>query len=233
MSRIRPRLWPTLIALPAFLILIGLGIWQVDRLAWKTELLATIDARMSAPAVTLPTAIDDPSAWDYRRVTVDGTFEPGRALRLVSRVHGGQAGEQVIVPLVRDDVERPGQIVLVDQGWVPNGWQPDAGTVEGTVTGILHVPTRPGWLQPANDPQANTWFFVDLDAMAAAVGAAQVFPLVLYQDAGPTDAPPIGGQLRVDLPNNHLNYAITWFSLAFVLLVIYVLFHLRRPSEKT
>lgn len=233
MSRIRPRLWPTLIALPAFLILIGLGIWQVDRLAWKTELLATIDARMSAPAVALPAAIDDPAAWDYRRVTVDGTLEPGQTLHLMSRVYAGQAGEQVIVPLVRDDVERPGQIVLVDRGWVPNGWQPDAGTVEGTVTGILHVPTRPGRFQPANDPEANTWFFVDLDAMASAVGAAEVFPLVLYQDAGPTDAPPIGGQLRVDLPNNHLNYAMTWFSLALVLLVIYVLFHLRRPSEKT
>lgn len=220
-------------AAPAFIILIGLGVWQLDRLAWKTELLATIDARMSAPAVTLPASVEDPSVWDYRRVTVDGRFEPSQALRLVSRVHDGQAGEQVIMPLERDDVDGPGQIVLVDRGWVPNGWQPDAGAVAGPVTGVLHVPTRPGWLRPANDPEANTWFFVDLDDMAAAVGATRVFPMVLYQDAGPAETPPIGGQLRVDLPDNHLNYALTWFSLALVLLVIYVLFHLRRPPEKT
>lgn len=218
--------------MPAFLVLIALGIWQVERLAWKTDLLATIDARIESPAVPLPASIDDPESWNYRRVIVSGLMDPERSLRLVSRVHDGQAGDQLVMPLERTDVEAVGQVVMVNRGWVPSGWQPAAAPRDETVTGLLYAPAAPGPFQPANEPSTNTWFSVDLAEMAATIGAASVFPMMLYEDAGPGDVLPIGGQLRVTLANDHLNYAITWFSLALVLLVIYVLFHLRRSEDE-
>ena len=92
-----------------------------------------------------------------------------------------------------------------------------------------------GWdiLKPENQPDENLWFWVDPPAMAAAAGIPEVVPeLFLEADASPNPGGlPVGGQTRVTLPNDHLQYAITWFALAAALVVIYLVYHLRRPQE--
>jgi len=218
---------------PALIVLVGLGTWQLDRLAWKTELLATIGSRISTPAIEMPTQIDDPSEWNYRRVHVSGQFPSDQVLRLASRVYDGQVGDELIMPFVRDGNDSAGQIVLIDRGWVPDQWEGVIDTQITEITGVLRAPVAAGWFQPDNDPATNTWFTINLPEMAAATGSSDVFPMMLYQDAGLSDTLPIGGQLQIAVANDHLSYALTWYGLAAVLLVIYSLFHLRRPEDTT
>jgi surfeit locus 1 family protein len=233
-SRFRPELWPTVFLIPALAMLIGLGVWQLERRVWKTDLIDRIEHGMAAAAMPLPAQIadsgDDPDL-DYRHVTVTGRFDT-HAFRLLARVHDGNTGIQVVSPLIRDD---GGPAVMVNRGWVPLGVDgkpaafdpPPAGSV--TVEGVARRPLAQGWMQPDNNAATNEWFWADLPAMAAAAGLAQAAPVIVEQTPGPDKARyPLGGQTIVELPNDHLQYAITWFSFAAILIAIYLLHHLRR-----
>ncbi len=229
----RPRLVPTLITVVGVTLLLGLGTWQVFRLAEKNAINALRAERAGAPAVPLPARIDDPGAWAFRRVAVTGEFRHDRELYLHARSLNGNTGYHVVTPLVRPD----GPPVLVNRGWIPYERKDPAtrtaGQVKGTVTveGILRFDARRGWLMPDNDPTRNVWFWYDLPAMAEAAGVPDAAPL--YIEAGATANPggvPIGGQTQIQLPNNHLQYALTWYALAIALAVIYIVSQ-RRPSE--
>jgi surfeit locus 1 family protein len=228
----RRRLWATLIALPMLAVLIGLGAWQLERREWKLALIAELETQLAAPPAPLPAVIDNPVAWNYRRVTARGRFDHAAELHVPARTYQSQAGWHVVTPLLRAD----GAAVLVDRGWVTDAAIDPASRPESLVAGeveiggILRVPTPPGWLIPDNRPEANQWYWLDLPAMAAAAGIdGPVLPLVLEAELGPPGALPIGGQTRVELPNDHLQYALTWFSLAAVLAVIFILSVRRRP----
>jgi len=230
--RFRLRLWPTLIALPALAVLVALGTWQVERLHWKESLNATLAERLGAPAVTpeaLPAGLAEA---EFRRVRLDGRFRHDRELFLGPRTLRGEVGMHVVTPFERT----AGGIVLVDRGFVPNARRAPAtraeGQVDGTVTveGVVRLPGRRGAFTPDDDPRANQWFTVDPPAMAAAAGVGAVAPW--YVEAGPASNPgglPVGGQTVAMLPNNHLQYAMTWYGLAVALVVIYVLSS-RRPA---
>lgn len=229
----RPTPGATAATLAALVLLLGLGTWQLQRLAWKEGLIAHIHAQMAAAPVPLPAAMADPAKYDFRAVTVTGTLHPDREMRLVAQTRDGEVGDRIVEPLVRAD----GGTVLVVRGWVPAGradpvsrpGSEPAGTV--TIAGVARVPAPRGWMQPENQPAANQWFWFDLDAMARAAGVASVAPLVVYQAAGAPGQLPIGGPPIVDLPNNHLQYALTWYGLALALVVIFVLRHLE-PAPK-
>lgn len=221
-------------AVPAFLVLVGLGSWQVQRLLWKTDLIAFREAQLAAPAIPLPADLSDTaalSAFDYRRVTVSGAFVHAREIYLAA-TRRGTVGFRVITPLRRGD----GAVVLVNRGWVPAEAREPAARAEGQVTGVatvegvLRTRGRRGWFTPDNDRERNYWFWLDLPAMAAYAGEG-VPPLVV--EAGP--APnrgglPVGREYRVGLANDHLGYAITWYALAVALAVIYVLSQRREPD---
>ncbi len=228
----RPTLWPTLISLPAIALLLGLGFWQIERMYWKSELIGELQTRSGGPAIALP--LDDRISIDdlmYRKVTVSGRFMNAAEMHLLNRVRGGVPGIHLITPLVRAD---GGGTILVDRGWVPLDWQGSPVDAEAvvTVTGIVRVPEPPGmlvrWLTPENQPRDNEWFSIDLAAMA---GNAGVLPFTDYYvlatgEAPPPAAPyPAANVWAVDLPNDHLSYAITWFSLAAALLAIYLIYH--------
>lgn len=228
-NRIRPSFWPTAFAVPAVLTLIALGTWQVERLHWKEGLIADLAARDAAAAVPVPFAGTDLASVEYRHAVVTGTFLHDREMLLAARTHDGSVGAHVVTPLTMAD----GGMVLVDRGWVPEERKRPAtraaGQLTGTVTidGIIRVPRRAGWFEPDNDPGRSIWFRVDPPAMAAQIGLAGTLAPV-YLEAGSAPNPgglPIGGQTRIDLPNDHLQYAIIWYSLAGALIVIYVLYH--------
>jgi len=233
----RPTFWPTLITVPTLIVLLGLGTWQVERLQWKEGLIAERTARTTAPPIVLPAAGTQlsPSALadlDYRHGTATGAFQHDREMYLAARTMQGSVGHQVITPLRLAD----GSVVLVNRGWVPDDRRDPArraeGQVPGTVTveGAIRAPGRQHWLQPDNEPDKNRWFWTDLGAMAQHAGIApdRLVPVFLEADAAPNPGGlPIGGQTRVNLPNDHLQYAITWYALAVGLAVIYVIYHLR------
>jgi surfeit locus 1 family protein len=235
--RFRPGLAATLFTLIAVTIMVGLGTWQVERLAWKNALIERIESGMRAAPAPLPARVENPADWDFRRVSVTGQFLHDHELDLAARSMNGRIGYQIVTPLKRDD----GTLVLVNRGWVPLEKRDPASRPEGlpagtvTVEGVARVPAERGWMQPDNDPAANMWFWYDIPAMAAQAGASTGEALPVVIEAGDAANPggfPIGGQTNVNIANNHLQYAFTWYSLAITLIVIYFVFHWRRGSKE-
>jgi surfeit locus 1 family protein len=205
-------------------IMISLGTWQVHRLAWKTELLATIAARMNGDPVPLPADVGNPDDWAFKRVTLDGHFDAAHALWLYGRTYDGKAGIHLLVPLIRTQ----GDAVLVDRGFVPietasqlTPFAPADGPA--TVDGVVRLPEAGGWFVPSNQPDKNVWYTVDMAAMAKATGLA-LAPVYVAQRA--TGAPgwpaATGGTEGAGIRNEHLQYAIFWYSMAVVLAGIYL-----------
>ncbi len=224
--RFRPGVGATILTLVGLAVLVALGTWQVERLAWKRALLSEIAARTAAAPVPLPARIADPEAWRYRRVRVTGRFDHAHEMLLAAG-----RGWQVITPLLRDGAPA----VLVVRGFVPADKRaPEsrmAGQLKGelTLTGIVRLaPSRKGWFTPANDPAAGRWYWRDRDAMARAAGLAAVAPVFVEAEASAPGGWPQGGVTRLDIPNRHLQYALTWYALAVVLAVIYVIAGMKR-----
>jgi len=234
--KFRPTLVPTLFTMPALVLMIGLSIWQVDRLQWKTALIAERHARITAAAIPLPPEGSDPAEFEFRRVAFAGTFLHDKEMLLVARSMNGNVGYQVVTPFMLS--ENRGAI-LVNRGWIPANRKDPSRRMEGQIQGpvslegVVRLPRERYWMEPENEPQKNAWFYINIGEMATA--AQIVLRRDLYVDAGPAENPggyPIGGQSRVDLPNDHLQYAITWALLAVILAVIYVAYHLKLERER-
>lgn len=221
-------------------ILLGLGTWQLQRLEWKAALQARIDQGLAAPPVAeLPALASNPADWDYRRVQVTGRFLHDSEFHLLGRSFERRAGIEIVTPLIADHPALSGPL-MVHRGWVPIEQAPAASRPETlpegevTVTGILLAPSgKQSWLRPDNEPAANQWYWIDLPAMAWAAGYPEGGPGTLLYAERATDpaALPVGGRLETKLRNDHLQYAVTWYALALVLVVIFVLFHYR-PLER-
>ncbi|HUU65756.1 MAG TPA: SURF1 family protein [Methyloceanibacter sp.] len=223
----------TLVTLVGLAVLVGLGVWQLQRLEWKQGLIERIEARTERKPMSLERAIalaregGNPS---YYPVHAEGRFHHARERYLYALSLEGKPGWHVITPLETVD----GTVVLVDRGFVPDALRDPSsrrlGEVEEvvTVTGLVRTPEEPSVFIPDNDLAANQWFSRDLPAMARSMfpgGTVQVAPFFL--EAETSDVPggwPEGGQTRLQLPNSHLQYALTWFSLALCLVVIYAVY---------
>lgn len=216
----------------ALVVLIGLGTWQLDRLAWKRDLIATRTAQLTAPAKPLPARAADWRSWDFRAVAVRGAFRHDLEQLFGVAALDGQLGYHVLTPLVRPD----GTALLIDRGWVPADRAHPAARRSGQIVGPVQVTgiaryrgaDRPGWFTPDNRPEQGSWYWYDLDALGVALGL-ELLPVVVEADATANPGGlPLGGQTRIELANNHLQYAITWYGLAAGLLVIWISFGLTR-----
>ena len=235
MTIFRPLLWPTLFSLPALMICLALGGWQIERLFWKRDLIAQREAAVTAAPAAVPKTLSEALGMEFHHVSDEGVFLNDKEIYLGATSEGGGQGYQVLTPLL----EPGGRVVFVNRGYIPAELRDPTkralGQIAGTVRvqGLLRLPPagRPNWFLPDNRPDLNYWFWVDLPAMSAADKLGRVAPF--YIDADATTNPggwPKGGVTRLTLPNNHLQYAVTWFSLAVALVVIYVLYH-RRNAE--
>ena len=232
----RPALWPTLIALPAVVVAFGLGVWQVQRLAWKEGLIAERTAQMALPVLeTLPAAFDSENHL-FRRARFSGIFLHDKEMYRPARSRrAGEIGLHIVTPLSLEG----GGTILVNRGWVPSlRRNPETrrdGQVKGRVTpvGVIRTPAPVGYFVPDNDPAANIWFRLDLAPMADHAGLATARPYYVDLVADAPGGWPRAGQTRVTVRNAHLEYAITWFSMSLIGIVIYVLWHRRfRPASR-
>jgi surfeit locus 1 family protein len=207
----------------------ALGVWQVQRLAWKQELIRQVDARIHAAPVAAP-APDQTitrQADQYRRVVVSGRFDHQHEA-LVKAVTDLGPGYWVMTPLVTDR----GFTVLINRGFVPSERQKPtdraAGQVEGetTVVGLLRLTEPGGGFLRANDPAGDRWFSRDVAGIAKARGlSGPVAPYFIDADATPNPGGwPRGGLTVVRFANSHLIYALTWFGLALMSAAGFVLF---------
>jgi surfeit locus 1 family protein len=202
-----------------------LGGWQLQRLAWKTDLIAQVEARVHAAPQPAP----GPDAWptvsretdQYRRVTARGVFRHDRET-LVQAVTDYGSGFWVMTPLQTDT----GATILINRGFVTpqrrlQKDRPDGqATGEQQVTGLLRITEPRGGFLRTNDPAGDRWYSRDIAAIAAAKGLSNVAPYFI--DAGATPNPdgwPKGGLTIVKFPNSHLVYALTWFGMALLTLV--------------
>ncbi|SDD31366.1 SURF1 family protein [Ruegeria marina] len=197
-------------------ILLSLGTWQVRRLAWKEALLAEIDSRIAGAPAQLPQH-PDPERDKYLPVAVSGSFGPQELHVLVSVKMVGP-GYRVIAPFVTDTGNR----IMIDRGFITTEAKQtrrDPGPME--IAGNLHWPDEIDGYTPEPDLKSNIWFARDVPAMAAALGTDPVL-LVARDRTDPGVTP-----LPVDtagIPNDHLQYAITWFGLALVWAAMTTLF---------
>lgn len=225
---------PGVLALIGVAVLIGLGTWQIERKAWKEALIAALSERLGQPPVPLA----PPEAWEaltptrdeFRRVAFTATFLHDREAHVYSagsalRADVAGPGYFVFTPARLVD----GRLVMVDRGFVPEGrrdpkTRPD-GQVPGAVriVGALRWPEKPGWFAPDPDPGRSLWFRRDPAGMAK---AKKMGPIARFYVAQEGPIPPGGlpkpGPLTVNLRNPHLQYALTWYGLAVVLIVVFL-----------
>jgi len=234
----RPRfpIGLTVAAAIAFAILIGLGVWQVKRLHWKEGLLARIHALQTAPPRDLAAALSGPldgPEFDFTRVTANcPDIEITPSLRLYA-LRDAATGYRIITACTLTGA-RFGSI-LVDRGFVRQDQVAAIGPgarLDGPITGVLRRGDKPNFVTPPNDARQNLWYWRDIPAMARTLGAQRPAPTFLMLEkpapagVGPTPAP-----LPLDIPNSHLQYAVTWFGLAATLVGVYLAMLWRRRSR--
>jgi surfeit locus 1 family protein len=222
------RIAMAVVAVVVFCVFLMLGNWQVQRRAWKLDLIARVDQRVHAPPVAPP----PPAEWsqvtaansEYRHVRVSGTFF-NDSETLVGALTELGAGEWVLTPLRLAD----GSLVMVNRGFVPPERKDRAAhgaaaaTTDATVTGLLRITEPKGAFLRRNDPAKGLWYSRDVAAIAAARGLSRVAPYFIDEEAGAGAAQvlasaPVGGLTVISFRNTHLMYAITWYGLALMVL---------------
>lgn len=216
------------LSLVAIVILVGLGVWQLQRLSWKEALIAAAETRSHAAPAPLPPKADwprlKPADYEYAHVQARGIYDYDHQEFLfgsLSEPHGRYdgVGYFVMTPLKLAD----GGAVIVNRGFVPEAMKAAAdqgprGEVE--VAGLMRASERRNFFTPADEPQRNLYFARDTQALARGMGLQEYAPFMIDADAGP-DPLPQGGETRLSFANNHLGYAFTWFGLAAALAGVY------------
>lgn len=228
------RFWPFAFMTVVGLALISLGVWQLDRLKWKQQLIGRIEASLAEPKIKLP---DKALVWrdlEYRKVSIVGMFVEGREARLFAMNERGVPGYHIFSRFLLRD----GRNLIVNRGWVSrhtgdkelSDIRPRQGEV--TLTGRVRLSQTKGPFTPANEIEANVWYFADLDAIAAFLSVSDAAPIFVELDDDGTGRWPRGGVTRLEIPNNHLQYAITWFALAGVFVFMFGLWQHSRRKVK-
>ncbi|WP_155723785.1 SURF1 family protein [Brucella anthropi] len=222
-----------------FIVFMGLGIWQVERLQWKLDLIARVDARVHAEPIAAP----GPDDWanvnqkddEYRHVMLTGTYLNDKEVLVHALTERG-AGYWVLTPMRSPD----GALTFINRGLVPNDKRDPSSRQETqiagetTVTGLLRMPEPDGFFLRPNDPARNDWNSRDVAAFAQKENLGPVAPYFIDADAtASAGALPIGGLTVVKFRNSHLSYAITWFALAAMIAsaAIFLWRHERRSKS--
>lgn len=236
--RFRPLLSAATLA--AFAVLCSLGVWQVQRLAWKNDLIAQTKARLSAAPMPLADALARSVAGenlDYQPVFASGAFRHDMAANVFG-TYDGKAGVFVFTPLDLSGPDGQGGVIYVNRGFAPQQFADPSARAGGLVAGPVRVSgllrraeVKRGMeksLAPKNQPKDNLYFVRDPRTLAA---AHRLDVPAFYVDSFGRETTadwPKGGLTRVEFPNRHLEYALTWFGLAGALVGVFLAFSLRR-----
>lgn len=228
----RPTAFEWAVITLAVLTMMGLGVWQIQRLQWKEGMIAEIaQANETLPVEGWP---QDVAALGWHRLQVSGHFLHKDEFHLAARYYRGQVGYHILTPFQLED----GRVVLLNRGWVPPEKKDAAKRAEGQVDGPLSLLVQVrtdkdrNLFTPDAAPASNIWFWRDIEEMRH----FSLLPLEpVTADVLAMEAPggyPVASNGEIKLRNDHLGYVITWFSLAFIAALMFALFHLK-PLEKT
>ena len=224
----RSMVWPAAFTALGIAVLVGLGTWQMQRLAWKQEIIAKTQSRIKMAVIATPQRSSwqslNPAALEYRRVKVTGRFLHNHEMPVftnLSKPKGkfGGPGYWIITPLVTVN-----GIILVNRGFVPQHLKAAKSRKSGQtesmieITGLLRASERTGIFTPENKPQTNEWYYRDANAMARHINRKKMSPFFIDLIAPKSEGNlPQSGETRLEFPNKHFEYALTWYALALSL----------------
>lgn len=223
----RPLLWPTLVAIPSLIVLLMLGTWQVNRLHWKTALIEEFKARSTAEAI-YPSF--DAAPIEFQRVGLSGRFLHDKTVYLTGRTYEGNAGFHVVTAFESDR----GDVFYVNRGWVSEAYRDPSKRAFSmsdeifTLDGIVRLAQRQGQFVPDNEPERGFWFTMKPTEVAAYLDmpeAQSAFYIDAVRDEGAELTLPIAAEVKIEVRNSHLNYAITWYGVALSLIGVYLAYH--------
>jgi surfeit locus 1 family protein len=229
MISFRPLPGLTIAALAGLALLIGLGQWQLYRLHWKLGLIAEAAKHSHALPVPVQSLIGKPpKAIEYTHAWAEGTFVNDQETYLFTQLDDGRIGFEVMTPMKLTG----GGIMLVDRGFVPTNLRAPSTRPGTEVTGVVHVTglvragQKPGLFTPRPDLDKKVWYVRNVASINKAESVGLTVPFMLALDrSGPVGKYPEGGHTRITFRNDHLQYALTWFALAVVLLWFYFSYH--------
>lgn len=223
----RYQLIPTIFAVFTLILLTSFGFWQLERLKQKEEIIAIIDHNFNSPAIALPEEIGDSKKWIAKKFLLKGQYIEGKEIHLVSN-RNREFGYQLISPFLLED----GRTILVNRGWVPseqklqeNRPETFMSQEEQSIEAIALIIEPKGMFVPDNDLKDNIWFWLNIKQIQEFTSITEFVPMIFILPKIIDDKTlplEIGGELVIR--NDHLQYAITWFSLAFISVIFYLLY---------
>jgi surfeit locus 1 family protein len=226
---------PAAVTLCGLAVLMSLGTWQLSRKAWKSDLVATLKQRAAAPPIELP----PPDKWNSLRPE----WAEFIRVRFRAEFPGGDELVYTSGSALRDDVKSPGYFVfsagrladgrqiVVNRGYTKDKSYP-ARTGAEEIVGYLRWPEPPSWFVAERDTSGGVWHVRDHRAMASVRGWDNVAPFYVEQEGPvPPGGVPHPAVLRPSLPDNHLQYALTWYGLAVVLIGVFAVWAVQRRRQ--
>lgn len=231
--KFRPTFWPTLFTIISLLILISLGTWQVYRLIWKNSLISNYLYKFNNEIIKYDKSFSFNDEFEYRRINIRGRFINEKEILIIGKTFEGNVGFHLITPFITKEEK----LLLINRGWISEKLKLrssrsfNINTENIVIDGIIRKPQKKGYFVPENDPIGNFWFTIKPNQIEKALklesfDLEKKFYVDVIRKKGKLILP-IGVSGNPNFRNQHLTYAITWYSLAITLFIIYFLFHLK------
>ena len=227
----KPVFWPTVFFVFSLIILVSLGTWQVKRLIWKNDLISFYLKQSTNNIINLHKENFVSEEIEYRKVRLTGKFLNKKEVHITGKTYEGNAGFHVVTPFLMQN----GNYVLVNRGWVSENYKEAKSrsfsliNEETSVIGLIRYPQKKGYFVPENEPDNGFWFTIKPTEIKKHLKIdKETFIIKFYVDALRQEKKinlPIGIKEKINIRNQHLSYAITWYSLAIVLMIIYFSYH--------
>ena len=200
----------------AIIILLSLGTWQLERLRWKSDLLESMKENISLPPVVVNSSIiSNIKNYNYRRFKLDGYFLYDKNITIYSKVVGGKVGRHLITPF-----KTKFGYILINRGFVPENYKIEASEIKQdkntSINGIVKFQQKINYFTPSNSTIKNQWYYINIEEISTYF-KLDLNNFYIIEENNPNERYPLGSQYNINIPNDHLQYAITWFSLALAL----------------
>ena len=211
----------------AILILVSLGTWQLERLRWKTTILSSMKLSLSMPPIKISREIiDNINKYSYRRIELTGSYLNDNHFTIYSKVLNKKVGKHLVVPF-----KTQYGTILINRGFIPKNFKTISEIESGLVTinGMVKFQQKINYFTPKNNIYKNEWYYININD-ANDYLSAQLLNFYIVEENNIEEEYPVGSQYNINIPNDHLQYAITWFSLALALSIFMNVFWRKNVS---
>ena len=211
----------------ALLILVSLGTWQLERLRWKTDILSSMKESLSLPPLKITgQVIDNIDQYSLRRIQLTGNYLYKDNITIYSKVFNKKVGKHLIVPL-----ETQYGIILVNRGFIPSDFNIENNIKSGeiSINGIVKFQQKINYFTPNNNVIKNEWYYININEVSNFL-SLPLLNFYIVEENNIEEKYPVGSQYNINIANDHLQYAITWFSLALALCIFINIFWRKNVS---